>query len=66
MEVSGITRQTIVVDDAYTGIENYVRVDDNDVVHFISKEEPGPNPRRVKSKPDAGIAKITNGTGIIK
>jgi hypothetical protein len=33
---------------------------------LISKEEAGPNPRRVKGIPDARIAEITGGTGIIE
>lgn len=66
MEASGIIGKTIVFDDAYTGVETYGHVDHEDVVHIVSKEEAGPNPIRVKVKPDPRIDKITGGTGVIE
>ncbi len=60
---------TIVFDDAYTGVEKYGRIDrvfgDEAIVRIISKDEAGPNPRRVTMKPDARIAAISGGTGLI-
>lgn len=64
-----IIGKTIVFSDAYTGEERFGRIDpegSQDIVHIISKEEAGPNPRRVTTRPDARIAEITNGTGIIE
>jgi hypothetical protein len=70
MEVAEITGRTIVFDDAYTGVEKYGRIDrvygDEAIVHIISKEKAGPNPRRVKMKPDDRIAEMTSGTGVIE
>jgi hypothetical protein len=65
MDTLDITGQTIVFDDAYTGVEKYGRIEHDGVVHIISKEEAGPNPQRVTMKPDARIAEITGGTGLI-
>lgn len=56
-------------DDAYTGAEKFGRIDrvfgDDAIIRIISKEEAGPNPRRVILKPDARIAAITDGSGLI-
>ena len=61
--------KTIVFYNAYTGVETYGRIkraSGNDLnVSVITKEEAGPNPRRVKVTPDARIAKIADGTGLI-
>jgi hypothetical protein len=60
---------TIVFDDAYTGAEKYGRIDgvygNDHVVHVITKDEAGSNPRRVTMRRDARIAAITNSTGLI-
>jgi hypothetical protein len=62
--------ETIVFTDAYTGQEMYGRIGqvfcDKATVRIITKEEAGPNPRKIVMRVDPSIAKITNGTGIIK
>ncbi len=69
METSKIIGTTIVFDDAYAGAEKFGRIDrvfgDDATIRIISKEEAGPNPRRVKLKPDARIDAITHGSGLI-
>lgn len=60
---------TVVFDDAYTGVEKYARVDRvdgaNAILRIIRKEDAGTNPRRVKMNPDARVAEITCGSGMI-
>lgn len=62
--------ETIVFTDAYTGQEMYGRIGKGILnrfnVHIITKEEAGQNPKRMVLKADPSIAKITNGTGIVK
>ena len=69
MEDHNLIGTTIAFVDAYTGVEKYGRIDrvygDEAVVRIINKETAGQNPRRVKMQPDARIAEITSGTGII-
>jgi hypothetical protein len=59
----------IVFDDAYTGVEKYGRIDrvfgDEAIVRIISKDEAGPNPRRVTMRADARIVAVAGGTGLI-
>ncbi len=69
MQTSQIIGATIVFDDAYTGAKKYGRIDqvfgEDAIIRIISKAEAGPSPRRVKLKPDARIAAITNDSGLI-
>jgi len=69
MDNHNLIGMTIVYIDAYDGIERYaklIRVFGNDGIwRSVSKEKAGPNPRRITLKPDARIAAITNGTGVI-
>ncbi|HEY1806886.1 MAG TPA: hypothetical protein VGG45_20620 [Terracidiphilus sp.] len=69
MEASNIIGTTIVFDDAYTGTEKFGRIDrvfgDDAIVRVISREEAGSSPRRVKLKPDARIAAITDNSGLV-
>ena len=62
--------ETIVYDDAYTGVEKHGRIErtygDTAIVRNISKEEAGPNPRRVVMRRDPRIAEVTGGTGLIE
>lgn len=70
MDNSNLVGTTIVFDDAYTGVETYARLKrvsgDEGIFRILSKEAAGPNPRRVRAKPDARIAEITNGIGIVE
>jgi hypothetical protein len=69
METSRLIGTIIVFDDAYTGAERYGRIDhvfgEEAVIRIINKEEAGPTPRRVELRPDARIAAITDGSGLI-
>jgi hypothetical protein len=61
---------TVEFEDAYTHEIKWGRITQmfggTSLVSTITKEEAGPNPKRFSPKPDARIAAITDGTGIIK
>lgn len=69
MSTSNLIGTTLVWDDAYTGVEKYGRIDrmfgSDAIVRTITKEEAGPDPRRIAVRLDERIARITGGTGLI-
>ena len=60
---------TVEFVDAYTHELKYGRLDlvsgGDCIIRLITKDEAGPNPRKLSAKPDERIAALTNGTGII-
>jgi hypothetical protein len=61
---------TVEYVDAYTGDVKYGRIEkmygSDAIIHTITKEEAGPNPKKFTPKADPRIAAITDGTGAIK
>lgn len=57
MDNRNLIGTTIVFEDQTEGTEKYGRIEhvigDEGVIRFISKEQAGPNPRRVKFKPQS-------------